>query len=112
MTQNNPMTGQPIHPSPVGSRMLQGAGIALVLIGFFLLSVKNPNPNWPKLWMLKPLLIVPAAGATGGVFYYFMDQLRYQGGWLKALANILSLLVYIIGLWLGSVLGLDGTLWN
>lgn len=92
--------------------MLQGAGIALVLIVFFLLSVKNPDPHWPKLWMLKPLLVVPSAGAAGGLFFYFMDQLRHQGGWLKALANILSLLVYIIGLWLGSVLGLDGTLWN
>ncbi|WP_461127488.1 potassium transporter KefB [Spirosoma aerophilum] len=112
MTQISQSTTQPIHPGSVGKRMLQGAGIALVLIVLFLLPVKNPNPNWPKLWMLKPLIVVPLAGAAGGVFFYFMDQLRYQGSWLKALANILSLLVYIIGLWLGAVLGLNGTLWD
>ncbi|PEC35719.1 potassium transporter KefB, partial [Bacillus toyonensis] len=53
--------------------MLLGAGIALILILVFLLGVDNPKPEWGKLWMLKPLIVVPTAGAMGGVFYYFMD---------------------------------------
>ena len=92
--------------------MLLGAGIALILITVFLLSAGDSDPSWPKLWMIRPLIIVPLAGALGGVFYYFMDHLRYRGGWRKALAIILSLVVYIIGLWLGTILGLDGTMWD
>jgi len=92
--------------------MLQGAAIALVLIALFLSGVDHPNPNWPKLWMVKPLIIVPVAGALGGVFYYYMDHLRYQGGWKKTLAILFSVIGYVVILWLGTVLGLNGTLWN
>lgn len=112
MTQTNNLTTQPIHSSSLSKRMLLGVGIALILITIFLLGVGEPNPAWGKLWMIRPLIIVSLAGAMGGVFYYFMDHLRYQGGWRKTLAYILSLIGYIIALWLGTVLGLDGTLWN
>ncbi len=110
-TENNVNTAS-IHPAPLGKRMLQGAGIALVLISLFLYGVNNPDPAWPKFWMLKPLLIVPIAGALGGVFYYYMDHLFYQGGWIKLLAHVMRLVGYVIALWLGTVLGLNGTLWN
>lgn len=103
---------QPLHAASWGKRALQGAGIAFVLIALLLLAAGEPNPAWPKFWMIRPLLIVPAAGAVGGLFFYFMDGLRYQGGWKKILAHIISLLVYLVGLWLGTVLGLDGTMWD
>lgn len=92
--------------------MLQGAGIGLILISFFLLGAGGPDPDWPSLWMIKPLIMVPAAGALGGLFYYNMDHLRSQGGWRTALAYILSFIVYGIVLWLGTVLGLNGTMWD
>lgn len=103
---------QPLHKASYNKRALQGAAIAFVLISIFLLGTGEPDPAWGKTWYLRPLVFVSLAGATGGVFYYFMDRLRYQGGWNKLLANILSLLVYIIGLWVGTVLGLDGSLWD
>lgn len=112
MTKPNNSTAQLIHPVSLGKRMLQGAGIGLILILFFVLSVGEPNPEWGKLWMIRPLIVVPLAGAMGAVFYYFMDHLRSQGGWKKVLAIIVSLIVFIIALWLGVVLGLDGTLWD
>jgi hypothetical protein len=112
MTQQNELHNQPIHPASVGKRMLQGAGIALILILFFLAGAGEPDPSWPKLWMIKPLLMVPAAGVLGGVFYYNMDHLRLQGGWREAFAIVLSLLVYLLVLWLGTVLGLNGTMWD
>ena len=102
----------PNHPVPVGKRMLQGAVAGLVLIVFFLAGAGEPDPGWPKLWIIKPLLLVPAAGALGGVFYYNMDPLRHQGGWRTAFAYILSLLVFLLVLWLGTVLGLNGTMWD
>lgn len=96
----------------MGKRLLQGAGIAFVLISMFLFSSGAPDPAWGKLWMLKPLLMVPLAGALGGGFYYYMDHMRSQGGWVKTLAIVLSLVGYTIILWLGIVLGLNGTMWD
>ena len=112
MTQENDLTAKPLHPISLFKLMLVGGGIALALIIFFLATAGEPNPKWPKLWRLKPLIIVPLAGGCGGVFYYLMDHLRYKGGWRKIVANVFSLLVFIIGLWLGIVLGLNGTYWN
>lgn len=112
MTKANPITTRPAQPGSLTKRMLLGAGIALVLITALLLGVTDPNPEWGTLWMLRPLIIVPLAGATGGAFYHYIDRLRYEAGW-KTWATIpLGCLIYIVGLWLGTVLGLAGTLWN
>jgi hypothetical protein len=112
MTQRNNLTTQQFHSASLAKRMLFGACIALIPISVFLLGVGQPNPAWPKFWMVKPLLIVPLAGAMGAVFFHFMDHLRSRAGWGKIWANLLSLIVYIIVLWLGTVLGLNGTLWH
>lgn len=110
--KNNTSTQPPLHPVPLSTRLLQGAGIALIAITIFLIGAGEGDPAWPRFWMLRPLIVVPLAGAAGGGFYYFMDHLRYQGGWRKVLAILLCLVVYVIGLWLGTVLGLDGTWWD
>lgn len=112
MTLKNYLTTEALNPAVLGKRMLVGAGIALVLISFFLFSAGEPNPEWPNLWQVRPLVVVPLAGAMGGVFYHLMDYLRAQGGWKGIVTNVLSLVVYLIGLWLGTVLGLAGTMWN
>lgn len=93
-------------------RMLIGAGIALVLISLFLLGVDEPNPDWPKLWMIRPLVVVSLAGAFGGFLNFHIDKRLNEGTWAKIAAIILSVIVYLFVLWMGSVLGLDGTLWN
>lgn len=107
---NHPAT--PFHWGNYVKPMLIGAGIALALIALFLSGVDNPNPAWPKYWMVRPLIVVPLAGAGGGAFFAFMRPLREKGGWMTAFAYVLCIVVFIIGLWMGSVLGLDGTLWN
>ncbi|MFD2513525.1 potassium transporter KefB [Pontibacter locisalis] len=112
MAHGNEFQNNPIHAASVSKRMLQGAGIALILITVFLLSAGEPDPNWPKLWIIRPLVVVPLAGALGGVLYYNLDHLRSEGSWRKTLAHILSLIGYVIVLWLGVVLGLHGTMWD
>lgn len=112
MTSKDELHDKPIHAASVGIRMAQGAGMAFILIVLFLGSAGEGDPDWPRFWMIRPLIIVSLAGALGGVFYYNMDHLRDLGGWRKALANVLSLLVYLLVLWLGTVLGLDGTWWD
>ena len=111
MTQINTSTSS-IHQGSLVKRMLVGAGIGLLLISLFLLSAGEPNPEWGKLWMIRPLIIVPLAGAMGGLCNYFMVHFNSQVGLNKTIAVILSVIVFIIGLWLGIVLGLDGTMWN
>ncbi len=92
--------------------VLIGAGIALVLISLFLLKAGDTDPSWPKFWMIRPLIIVPLAGAVGGGLFYFMHQLSRSGYLNRTVVTLLSFFIYIVGLWLGTILGLDGTMWN
>jgi hypothetical protein len=92
--------------------MLIGAGIALALISWFLFPIDYAKPEWEKYWFIRPLIIVPLAGAAGGLCYAVLDHLSSKGSINKVVAIVLGLIIYIIGLWLGTVLGLDGTLWN
>ena len=111
MTQKNELT-KPNQPLSFTKPVLIGAGIALTLIALFLAGVDNADPAWGKYWMVKPLIIVPLAGAMGGAFFYFMNQLSHHRGLNKTVAILLGLIIYVVGLWLGSILGLDGTLWD
>jgi hypothetical protein len=111
MSQVNNSRTQPMYSALMVKRMLLGSGIALTLIGIFLLGAEE-DPAWGRFWMIRPLLVVPAAGAIGGLFYHIMDYLSQEGGWKKVGAIALSVFVYFIGLWMGTVLGLNGTLWN
>lgn len=111
MTQTDNSTSQPNQASS-GKRMLVGAWIGLLLISLFLLSADEPDPAWGKGWMIRPLIIVPLAGAIGGLCNYFIIRFHSQFGINKIIAMILSVIVFIFGLWVGAVLGLDGTMWN
>ena len=110
MKQSN-LTAESDQPLSLATPILIGAAMGLIVISFFVFGVNDPNPEWGKLWMIRPLIITPMAGATGGAFYYLMDRLT-STGLNKTVAVALSLIVFIIGLWLGTVLGLAGTLWD
>lgn len=112
MTQQNKSQEKQVHAGTLIKRMFLGATIALVLIAIFLSGVDEPDPAWPELWFIRPLLVVPVAGAMGGALYYYIDLLRRKLGWNKIIAVLVSLFGYVVALWLGTVVGLDGTLWN
>jgi len=113
MTHTNNLTSQPVNSAALIKSMLFGAGTALLVISALLLSVNHPQPEWGKLWMIRPLIITPLSGAAGGAFYYSLDYFfGHHGGFKKALAVTLGLFGYVVGLWLGVVLGLAGTLWH
>jgi hypothetical protein len=112
MAHSNRLQTQSNQPLTMAKPVLIGAAIGLILISLFLISAGKPDHSWPMFWRLRPLIIVPLAGAMGGVFYYFMDYLGCQGKMNKTVGVVLSLIVFIIGLWLGGVLGLAGTYWH
>lgn len=91
--------------------ILIGAGIGLLVILFFITGAET-QPHWPDQWKIRPLIITPLAGAFGGAFFYISKMMLRKEGLNKALAIIFSVTGFIIALWLGVVLGLDGTLWD
>ncbi|MBS7562861.1 hypothetical protein KHS38_00460 [Mucilaginibacter sp. Bleaf8] len=112
MTPKSTLSLQLFFPALLSKQTLVGATVALTLMAFFIAGVKHPDPTWGKLWMIRPLVFAMLAGAAGGTLGYFMNILRKQKGWNKALTFTACLVAYVIAIWMGSVLGLDGTLWN
>jgi hypothetical protein len=111
MTQSTNSSARRMQSDSLPKQMVVGAVIAFILMFVFLLGIPG-NPAWGRFWKVRPFVVISFAGAAGGVFYYLLSPLRRRGGWRKVAAVSLSLTVYIIGLWLGAVLGLDGTLWD
>lgn len=93
-------------------RMLIGAGIALAIIVALVLSVDEPHPTWHKTWWIRPVVITPLAGAAGGFFFHFMYELGQAGTWKKIVCSLIGIIGYVVALWLGTVLGLAGKLWD
>lgn len=110
MTPENNLS-EHLHSKSLKIRVIGGAVIGLALMGLFLAGVES-DPAWGTYWKLRPFLIVPVAGAMGGAFLYFLEKSGSEGGWKKILCTFLGLLGYVLALWLGTVLGLDGTLWD
>lgn len=95
----------------LAKRMLVGWGIGLLVISLFVVPTE-PDPAWGKFWMIRPLIITPMAGAMGGLCNYYIMNFRERVGVNKIVAIILSVFVFIVGMWMGIIVGLDGTLWN
>src|SRR6187402_845399 len=109
MTQTN--FSQQIKPVSLAKCMLVGAFINLMVVTAFLIDVEGGKPEWEWYWMVRPLLIIPMAGAVGGAFYYLM-KVRFPGGWVGFAATVFSVLIHIFGLWISFVLGFVGTYWH
>lgn len=89
-------------------RILQGAAIACGLMCIFLLILHILSEGGSiKPWILVPIAYVSVGGAFGGAFYSLMDVVRNQGAWQKVLANVVSVLTYIVGLYMCLILGLS-----
>jgi len=111
MTQTFDSTSKPFRSS-LAIRMLIGGAIGFAIIALFVFGVNDPDPAWGKYWRIRPLIITPLAGAMGGLCNYFLTKYYFLAGMNKTVATIISAVVFIVGLWLGIVLGLDGTLWD
>lgn len=111
MTSKNIFSKENIDFASLSKRMLIGGAIALIAIALLVLPTVG-KPEWGDYWKIRPLLVTTLAGVTGGACSYFIISWFRQNGYNKILAYVLSFIVFIIGLWMGSILGMAGTLWD
>jgi hypothetical protein len=68
MTQPYQSANPSLRPESFLLPMGVGAGIALLVISFFVVGVEAPSSAWGTNWRIRPLLLTPLAGAAGEPF--------------------------------------------
>ena len=111
MTQSKTSFAESLNRNSLVKGIFIGAGIGLLVILFFITGA-DTQPHWPDLWKIRPLIITPLAGAMGGAFFCFSNYLLRRKGLNSLAALLISMIGFVVALWLGIVLGLDGTLWD
>ncbi|MBA9078656.1 potassium transporter KefB [Rufibacter quisquiliarum] len=112
MNQQQHLPAPSNQPMVSVTPVLVGTVIAFLAISFFVFGVDAPHPEWGQFWQIRPLTLTPLAGAVGGACYSFLLHLSSRGTLNKTLALVLGVAIYLIGLFFGIVLGLDGTMWD
>ncbi|SFA41428.1 hypothetical protein SAMN04488511_102319 [Pedobacter suwonensis] len=93
-------------------RMLLVGAIGLVMVGVFVIGAGKGDPAWGITWRIKPLLLTPLLGAFIGLLYDLTEPLRRIKGWIGTVFFVLSIFAVMVGLWMGLILGLNGTMWD
>jgi len=93
-------------------RMLLIGSIALIMVSVFVIGAGQGDPAWGRNWRIKPLLLTPLFGAAVGLLYDITEPLRKIHGWAGKAFIVLSIIGVLVGLWIGLVLGLNGTMWD
>lgn len=112
MTALHHTTKEPINRKTLAVWMLLGALPAVSLMSLLVFGVDDPKPEWGPYWVIRPLVVITFAGATGGACLYFINRFFGNGVGRRIAAVVLSTIVYLFGLWMGTVIGCDGTLWD
>jgi len=101
-----------LNPKSVVNRMLIGAAIGLAIISLLVFPIKDPNPEWGSFWRLKPLILTPIVSGFGFLSYYLKEYINPKSDAGKIIVFLLSTFAFVVSLWIGTILGLNGTLWN
>lgn len=91
---------------------LGGAIIGVTLVALYLAGADAPDPDWHALWWLRPLIVVGLAGAAAGFCFNVLTVWQTRNGWSRWPIYLLSALIALVAIWLGFVLGFNGTYWN
>lgn len=108
MTQPNNPVSQPSQDWQIKPMLL---GVAIGLIAFFFFSRGESKPEWGTLWKIRPFVVLLLSGVFWGVCYNFLLRQKFLP-MSKAATVILGLLGLFIGMWMGIVVGFDGTMWD
>ncbi|MFS0490962.1 potassium transporter KefB [Leadbetterella byssophila] len=84
--------------------IFSGYIIGMVVISLFVMDAGNPE--WGAYWRVKPLIVTPLISACGAGLAYLVAWRR--NFW----ALLLGGFIFMMFIWLGIVLGLNGTLWD
>lgn len=103
---------KPINLSTLIKFAIAGAVIALILISLLIFSVNTPKPEWGQHWYIRPLIVTPFITSIGGIALYLLNLKDFKSKILNLILLIMSILTFFFFLWIGTILGLDGTLWN
>lgn len=105
-------TTKSISPKSLFRHLISGWAIGLLITTLLIFSADEFKPEWDEWWMLKPLIITPLAAAAGMLGFYLRNYLSPTSGLGKITVFAISVLLFLAALWIGIVLGFDGTLWN
>lgn len=108
MTLQNELQ-QILRSKALFKRALQGAAIAFILINVLLFIGRKYTMEHVQSWEYLAIGAVTLGGAFGGLFYSLMDILRVQGGRKKLIANIISVVAFLVICYLSLVLSLNAT---
>ncbi|BCY29398.1 potassium transporter KefB [Flavobacterium okayamense] len=103
---------KPINLSTLIKFAITGAVIALILISLLIFSVNTPKPEWGQHWYIRPLIVTQFVTSIGGIALYLLNLKDFKSKILNLILLICSILIFVFFLWIGTILGLDGTLWN
>ncbi|HEY9117694.1 MAG TPA: hypothetical protein VIN11_07695 [Roseivirga sp.] len=109
---NENRTVTPPSIDTLKKRSLMGGLIGLMVTVLFIYSANDANPLWPSLWFVKPVILTPLLTTLGGAFFYYIESIFFTNAWNRPLALIIGFIAFIVSLWLGMVLGFNGTYWN
>ena len=91
-----PQSGPPanVHDAPLVTRILQGAGLAVVVTVFGFASGFKGRLSVADIAI--SVVAVSLGGGVGGVIHYATDSWRARGGAWRTVANVGSLLGYCL----------------
>lgn len=89
-----------------------GGLIGLGIISMFVFGIDREDPAWGDNWRIRPLIVTPLVAALGGSAFYLVQFLKPKSLLIKIGLYAFSGFAFVVALWVGIILGLDGTLWN
>jgi hypothetical protein len=108
MTHSNNPVSQPSQASLIKPMIL---GTVVGLVAFFFFSRGEAKPEWGPLWKVRPLIVLLLSGAFWGVCFNYLVRQKYFP--LSKIATVvLGVLGLLLGIWMGVVVGFDGTMWD
>jgi hypothetical protein len=80
MTHTETLTNKTFFTPDWRKHLLIGAGIALLIVSFFVIGAGKGKPAWGDYWRIKPLLLSPILGGITGLCYNATAPLRRLTG--------------------------------
>jgi len=101
-----------LTPQSVLTRMVTGGIIGLAVISLFIFPISDPDPAWGEHWRIRPLIITPLVSAFGFLSFFLKDYIQPRSDAGKIVVFLISAMAFAVALWMGTILGLNGTLWD